>query len=466
MSKTVKVVLIKQSPTDKMGILTIRTIENRKARKKSLGITISESDYKKYFDAQKQRFKTDKRFTQHETLNAIIARQLKEIAKYDNSLEIIPTKDKSIITFWEDYTSKIINHGTRIKHQVVISKMKKYLLARQKNDLKFSEVTSYVVEDILDYITSSNDPKKLSASTVQHYLKIFKSVLKKAIKLDYYYYLKDPFSTISFKTIKRNKPVLSEEDVFKLIQTELTGSDLKLCRNMFVFQIFANGMRVSDILLLQWKNIENGRLKYQMFKTGHSMSIPISFKMALTITQVRPDDFIPFEEFQKNTTSDFSNDIETPQIDLNKQERMIEAEFMNSTLQRVDDLRKVHGQAFIFPRLKEPDFQLSSSALSKKNISEYQYKLLKHNTIVYNRQLKKIQKICGIETPLTSHVARHSFTNLLLSLENVNIYDLSQSLGHSSVKITEAYIKSGFKLDKIDYLNNQISDIFKSSPSN
>jgi integrase len=61
---------------------------------------------------------------------------------------------------------------------------------------------------------------------------------------------------------------------------------------------------------------------------------------------------------------------------------------------------------------------------------------MKHATIVYNRKLKKVGAACKIETILSSHVSRHSFTNLLLNMDNVNLYDISQSLGHKNITIT------------------------------
>ena len=115
---------------------------------------------------------------------------------------------------------------------------------------------------------------------------------------------------------------------------------------------------------------------------------------------------------------------------------------------------------FVFPILKNDAFRDINSKNDFTKISVYQYKMIKHATIVYNRILKVLQQRSGISTPLTSHVARHSFTNLLLTLEDVNLYDLSQSLGHSSISITENHIKSGFNLSRIDDINKKLSNKF------
>jgi integrase len=64
--------------------------------------------------------------------------------------------------------------------------------------------------------------------------------------------------------------------------------------------------------------------------------------------------------------------------------------------------------------------------------------------------------VCNLESDISSHVSRHSFTNLLLNMDNVNLYDISQSLGHKNISITENYIQSGFNNKKIDYLNKDL----------
>ena len=55
---------------------------------------------------------------------------------------------------------------------------------------------------------------------------------------------------------------------------------------MFLFQLFGNGMRVSDILLLRWNMLIDKRLNYRMFKTNELIDIPINLNMGLIITDL------------------------------------------------------------------------------------------------------------------------------------------------------------------------------------
>ena len=111
---------------------------------------------------------------------------------------------------------------------------------------------------------------------------------------------------------------------------------------------------------------------------------------------------------------------------------------------------------FIFPGLKNKDFQNIDGKNDFTKINIEQYKTIKNATIVYDRKLKLVAKSCNVETNLSSHVSRHSYTNLLLNMDNVNLYDISQSLGHKNITITENYLQSGFSSKKIDYLNKNL----------
>jgi integrase len=94
-------------------------------------------------------------------------------------------------------------------------------------------------------------------------------------------------------------------------------------------------------------------------------------------------------------------------------------------------------------------------------LNEKQYKYIKNKSIVYNRKLKLIQKQLDIETNLTSHVARHSFANFLLELGNVSIYDISNLMRHSSLQITEQYLRRNFDPKKLDDLNFTLQDKYR-----
>jgi integrase/recombinase XerD len=75
-----------------------------------------------------------------------------------------------------------------------------------------------------------------------------------------------------------------------------------------------------------------------------------------------------------------------------------------------------------------------------------------------NKYLKELAKYCGIFKKLSTHVARHTYTDLALEVSNGNIYQVQKSLGHSSVKTTEIYSRN-----RVNYNQKSVlPDILKS----
>jgi integrase len=537
MNKSIKVVFIKQKPDDDYGYVFLRTIEGKITEKKSLKIKLSEVEWNKYFNSKTQRFREDKRYPNSEIFNTKIEGIINELHDVKNDLSFVSDDKKSFIDYWEFCLKNTKNNGTIIKHQVVISKLKKFLQSKKRTSLYFKEITPVFLRELKFYLETSKDPKSLSQNSVNHYLKIIKSIINKSIKDEYYTYVKHPFNSISFKKEKIMKGVLNEEELKLLINTKIKNEEINKTRNVFLFQLFSNGMRVSDVLLLKWKNISTSdvRINYTMFKTGTPLSLPINLNQSIILSKVlgfyenyqklyelmtidftssfqKPspfgknivlkytikmfDDLIErkvVKDDGTNTTktssksdrnrTGFSGSVSTKITKQEKLERIINYKgykiwendyelirvidkreelvgvinlmFINSVMGKINKLSNEVKNDFIFPLLSKEVFK--NYDLDNRNLNLSQYKNLKHSTIVYNRKLKKLQEECKIETNLTSHVPRHSFTNLLLKMKGVNLYDISQSLGHTSLKTTENYVMSGFNVEKIDYLSKEIS---------
>lgn len=500
------------------GTVYLRTIENRIIRKKSLKIFMFKKDFNKQFNEETKRFK--KTFPLSSQYNKIIEDNLNDLSNHGNEISNLPDEKKSFIKFWELCIKNFSNHGTKLKHETVLKKLKNYISFRTKSDLLFKEITPIFLKEFRNYLTTVSDPKILSNNSVIHYLKIIKSIINQSSNDDYYTYIKSPFSGLKFSVEKKSRSVLNEEEINRLLNTTIEDKDLNRNRNIFLFQVFSNGMRVSDVFLLRWNNVVNNRIDYTMFKTGTELSLPINLNMGLILSEVLGEtkmydeivrtETIQFQDEEKKihdiTLSKLNNVIEYIQnpvsnlgrykhimkdfyknlsiIDKNMGRTIdykgytinqsdtikknyidlrenlisqIEKVFLSKISDRIKKEKKKKGNDFIFPVLTNSDFLdiKENNDFSKVNLK--QYKSIKHHTIVYNRKLKKIQELCEIETNISSHVSRHSYTNLLLRLDNVNLYDISQSLGHSSIKITENYLRNGFNIEKVDYLNNTIS---------
>ncbi|WP_410220804.1 site-specific integrase [Pedobacter sp.] len=58
----------------------------------------------------------------------------------------------------------------------------------------------------------------------------------------------------------------------------------------------------------------------------------------------------------------------------------------------------------------------------------------------YNRYLKEIANICGLNKRLHTHLARHTFADLMLN-SDMPLEDVSKLLGHRSIRTTQKYAK-------------------------
>ncbi|MGY0039411.1 site-specific integrase [Pedobacter sp. NJ-S-72] len=58
-----------------------------------------------------------------------------------------------------------------------------------------------------------------------------------------------------------------------------------------------------------------------------------------------------------------------------------------------------------------------------------------------NSYLKEIADICGINKPITFHIARHTFATTVTLLNGVPIESVSKMLGHTNIQTTQHYAK-------------------------
>jgi hypothetical protein len=114
---------------------------------------------------------------------------------------------------------------------------------------------------------------------------------------------------------------------------------------------------------------------------------------------------------------------------------------------------------FCFNILKNSDFTSIKEDNDFSRITELQYSKFISGRTYYNTLLKYVIKQCGINKKVTTHTSRHSFASLMIQNgDNLNLYDVMTSLGHSSLNTTEKYIQK-FKNARVDNLNKKISDL-------
>jgi site-specific recombinase XerD len=93
----------------------------------------------------------------------------------------------------------------------------------------------------------------------------------------------------------------------------------------------------------------------------------------------------------------------------------------------------------------------------KRDIFELQYKDVLWARKRYNKGLKEIANLCGIEQRLTSYVSRHSFATQAM-LQEVPLQAISAMLGHNRLTTTQIYLKT-LPNDVLDGYNKKLVEI-------
>ncbi len=423
----------------------------------------------------------------YEDLNQQIKERLEEIMLYD-STPAKPTgvSKHSFTSYFDSFINRFNNAGSKIKYIQVLKKVKAYLKEKGKTDLLFHEINSDLIYDFRNYTL-----KNCSVNTTTHYLKLIKQVINSAIELNHYNYIRHPYLGVDFKKTKVNKSALSEAEISKILNTYISESDFLFdTRNCFVTQIFLQGMRVSDLLLLRYSHIKGDSIDFNMFKTANPMRVYIpdlvwtifihQFKKAVrrnaveltTINRLEAEldklkeQAIEYLRTEENILSGFeliindrTKELDETDAPIFNQIRIQKLQIFESYKGAIKIFASSYPNEFIFDFLQDEDFSnIRNNDFSK--LTEYQYKRMKNKTIVYNRHLKLLQLRVGLTTTLKSHLSRSSYASMLLN-NDVDVYAISAALGHSGLNITEKYL-SGFNTKKVAEINKNLADRFTS----
>ena len=197
------------------------------------------------------------------------------------------------------------------------------------------------------------------------------------------------------------KRALKAEEMGQLLDTKCTRKQSELLQkthHLFVLMFLLRGLPFVDLAYIQKKDLNGNILTYHRRKTGRQITITVT-KDAMNIIR----------EYMDTTT-------ESP---------------------------------YLFPIL-------SAEGGEDTIYREYQQALR-----IFNYQLTKLGELLGLTTELTSYTARHTWATLAYYLE-VHPGIIREAMGHSSIKVTETYLKP-FNIKKLDETNLSIIGYVKRS---
>ena len=377
--------------------LMLRLTQHRKRKYISLGVSVLEKDW----DFKKNQPKkscpdreaivkliSDKVSAYNSLIMDLTARQQPfTVSSLILALEN-RTKVKTVSEMYDyliDEFRKTDHLGTMSVYQQSKSSLTKF---NRTLDIPFSDIDCQWLERYEKWLKGRN----IKDTTISILFRTLRSVFNRAlsmklIKQDIY-----PFNDfkVSKFDVRTKKRAVTKEDVKKIMSLNLSGERqyMQLARDIFLFSYFGAGINFSDIALLRYCDISDGRIRYIRKKTGKEISFPLSEAGKEIIERYfRPD----------ATSADYIFPI-------------LDRKMHKTEMQRKNRIHKVIGKV--------------------------------------NPCLAEIGKMAGLATHLTTYVARHTFATVL-KRSGVNIAIISESMGHSDIATTQIYLDS-FENSQID----------------
>ena len=198
-----------------------------------------------------------------------------------------------------------------------------------------------------------------------------------------------PFHSYKVSKISQTPPkrAMSKSDIQRVIEYQCKTDMERLAIDLFTFSYFTAGINFIDMAMLKYDNVVDGRLSYIRAKTKKQIIIPLQGKSKEIISKYSAGNA---------NRSDYIFPIFSA--------------YHKSEIQKANRLHKVLAKI--------------------------------------NRALKHIGEELSLPIKLTTYVARHSFATVL-KRAGVSTSIISESLGHSSEKITQIYLDS-FEKSQID----------------
>jgi integrase len=293
-------------------------------------------------------------------------------------------KDKKTLVEWNKecvaHKQQDGSYGMAQKYQSTCSKLGKYLSTTSKPDLKVEEVNNEFIEDFSEFMKDEG----LAENTIHFYLR----------NLSAMYHLKDndytdnPFNRVNMRACPTRKRALDKQAMQSIKDFDSKGKkSLDLARDLFMFSFYTQGMPFVDIAYLKASDIENGTIRYKRHKTNQPVTVTL-VPEAKEIIRRYCNINKGVEGKNKNKSKDY----------------------------------------YIFGIIKNTD---STTA----------YRQYRSGLATQNRRLKKIGEKLGLDLPLTTYIARHTWATLAQN-NGVPTAVISRSLGHTSETTTRIYLGS------------------------
>lgn len=239
-----------------------------------------------------------------------------------------------------------------------------------------------------------------NSTSINIYMKTLKSIFNQALEDGIIRESINPFGKNGYEipASSSRKMALSKSQI-EDIRRWKGDAEIEYWRDLWMFSYLCNGINFRDMLFLRYKDICDGEITFIRSKTAHSRKQPKVIHAPVT-------------------------------------------PLMSEIMQRSGNGAEGHPDKFIFRHAKGKEKPLEVSMLVRKVISSC------------NSAMKILAADLGIPA-FSTYAARHSFATVLKK-SGTDISFISESLGHTSIAMTENYLAGYDKEERIKYAQNLI----------
>jgi integrase len=299
------------------------------------------------------------------------------LSQFEQKFRGISYNKIDVSEFWNEKIDDLNRAGRTGNARAYKDTYNSFFKFIKNRKMVFKEITPELLDNYETFLRASGSEDGGIAFRMRELRALFNDAIRKGAVDNKFYPFNDyKISKLKGKGIKR---ALSFEEFNRLKNLDINmHPNLIDAKNYFLFSYYTRGMNFHDMMTLKWDNIDGDRIFYTRSKTKGRFSVKI-------LEPVK--EILAYYRNQKRLTP------------------------------------------YVFPiLLRTESTPIQVEYRKKKTISRY------------NKQLKEIASLQGIEKSISSYTARHSNATHL-KFKGASIDIISQSLGHKDVNVTRAYLK-------------------------
>lgn len=303
----------------------------------------------------------------------------------------------NLITFMKQVADGLRKSGNFGTAHIYRSSMNAVIAFNGNDSLPFRKLTPEFLKSFEAYLRGKN----CSWNTVSTYMRTLRAVYNRAVDRRLAPYVPHHFRYVYTGTRADKKRALEKEDLEKLMKkfpsySPFANGELQRTRGLFLLMFLLRGMPFVDLAYLKKHDMDGNVITYRRRKTGRLLTVTLMPESMKLIKQ-----------------------------------------YMNT----------------------DPSSPYLFSLINSKEGTEAAYKEYQLALRNFNYQLMNLKQTLGLSADLSSYTARHTWATMAYYCE-VHPGVISEAMGHSSITVTETYLKP-FKNKKIDEANVTVFSPFR-----